>query len=198
MKINKLFLGLTLLVMLVSSSVAFAATISPGQWIVYSGDWRIEDGSIISESPSNTNTNAYMELAQIGPIMTYEWTIKFGETSVDFGPAAGMHFLGNDATNSFRGVSYCVFQDRTFIRLYRTTGSALGKVGDFPTPEVSVGDVHSYKVTFDTNTGVLTIYRDGELIGSWTDSDPLTGNIVSLRAGGTVAEFSDVRITSGL
>jgi hypothetical protein len=198
MKINKLFLSLALLVVLVSSSVAFAANIAPGQWIVSSGEWRIDGDTIISESPSNTNTNAYMQLAQIGPMMTYEWTVKFGETTVAFGPAAGMHFLGNDATNAFRGISYCVFQDKTFIRLYRTTGSALGKVGDFPTPEVSVGDVHSYKVTFDTTTGLLTIYRNGELVGSWTDKEPLTGNVVSLRAGGSVAEFSNVRITSGL
>lgn len=198
MKINKLFLGITLIFMLTCAGTASAANINPGQWIVYSGNWRIDGDTIISESPENTNTNAYMELFQVGPVMTYEWTVKFGETTVAFGPAAGMHFLGNNATNSYRGVSYCVFQDNNFIRLYRTTGSALGKVGDFPTPEVRVGDVHSYKVTFDTRTGVLTIYRNGELIGSWTDPNPLTGNVVSLRAGGSVAEFSNVRITSGL
>ncbi len=107
-----------------------------------------------------------------------------------------MHILANEATSNNRGNSYLVFQDKEFIRLYRAAGGSLVKVNDYSTPVVSAGDGFTYKVVFNTKTGLMEIFRDGKLVGTYTDSAPFqSGSYISLRTNGTAADFSGISVT---
>jgi hypothetical protein len=177
-------------------SLAFAAEIGSDQWKSQVGTWSFSDTAIKNTDTGSSNTNAYAAVAQSGEILTYEWTVKFVSTTFSMGPAAGMHILADDATASNRGNSYLVFQDQNFIRLYRAAAGSLPKVGDLATPAVSAGDTFSYKVVFNTRTGLMEIFRNNELMGTYTDSAPFkSGSHISLRTNGTVAEFSQIKVT---
>jgi|LSQX01.1.fsa_nt_gb hypothetical protein len=192
---NKVLQILMITCLLVSAQ-ALAAEIKPDEFKSVVGTWSVEGDVIKNTDLSSANTNAYASVAQSGEVLTYEWTVKFNSTTFSLGPAAGMHILANEATSNNRGNSYLVFQDKEFIRLYRASGGSLPKVNDYATPVVSVGDKLTYKVVFNTKTGLMQIYRDGELIGTYTDPAPFkSGSYISLRTNGTAAEFSNIKVT---
>lgn len=174
---------------------ALAAEIGANQWKSAVGTWSFGD-KVTNTDTGNSNTNAYAAVAQSGEVLTYEWTVKFVSTTFSVGPAAGMHIVADEATSANRGNSYLVFQDRDFIRLYRASAGSLPKVGDIPTPAVSAGETYDYKVVFNTRTGLMEIFRNGKLMGTYTDAAPFkSGSHISLRTNGTVAEFSGIKVT---
>jgi hypothetical protein len=186
------------LLMLVPSLYAQEIKVDFDNFKTVSGSWKTVNGGYQNIDISSGNSNAYMELAQEGTELIYEWTITFADTTLGYGPCAGMHFLADDATMNQRGNSYCVFQDKTHIRVYKpvkSNQSSLGKIIDFPAPAM-VGDTHTYKVEINTKTGDMKFFRDGKLIGQYKDSAPYTsGKYISLRTGGTVATFKDIKVT---
>lgn len=172
----------------------FASTVELTDWTPVTGQWEVH---IVNTDESSANTNAYVEVVQDGTTMTYEWTVQFESTTFSLGPAAGVHIMADSATDAVRGNSYLVFQDADYIRLYKASFGSLSKVSEFPV-QVSLGEKHAYSVEFNSDTGVMKIQRNGDLIGEWTDSSPLTnGKYISLRTNGTNAVFSGVKVTTG-
>lgn len=188
---------LTLTVML-SACGAYAANtviIPIEAWESVVGDWKAIDGALVNSDGVAGNTNAFAEVEQEGKILTYEWTVDFKDTTFSLGPAAGLHILSDDAKEAQRGNSYLIFQDKAFIRLYKSSGGRLAKVSEFPVV-AALGETHKYRVEFNTSSGVMKIFRDGAEVGTWTDSSPLkSGRYVSVRTNGTIAMFRDIAVT---
>lgn len=173
--------------------VALGSTVSPTDWITVVGGW---EAQWVNYDGTSVNTNAYAEVEQEGPRLIYEWTVRYDATTFRLGPAAGIHFLADSGTDDNRGNSYLVFQDSEFIRVYKAGSGRLTKMIDFPAT-VAVGETHTYRVEFNTESGELTVYRNMEEIGSWTDPSPLkSGKYISLRTNGTNAVFSNVLVTT--
>ncbi|MBX7237086.1 MAG: hypothetical protein K1X65_22070 [Caldilineales bacterium] len=61
----------------------------------------------------------------------------------------------------------------------------------------AAGQTHSYKVTYDPQTGKFDLWRDGASLGTWTDtSSPLTtGGYISLRTDASNVLFDNILMT---
>jgi hypothetical protein len=192
-------LTVTLLVLLtmVPSLYAEEIKVDFDKFKAHAGAWQVVDGGYKNTDTRSSNGNAYMELSQKGTELTYEWTVTFGNTTVGFGPAAGLYFLCSEATSAQRGNAYGIFQDGTHIRVYKPRAvepGNLGKVTQFEAP-TKVGETHTYKVEVNTKTGLFKFFRDGKLLGEYKDSAPYTtGKYISFRTGGTEATFKDVKV----
>lgn len=175
------------------ASAALAATVSPTDWTSVTGEWQLQ---LVNADPRSANTNAYAAVDQSGTRLVYEWTVRFESTTFSLGPAAGLHIMADDGASDVRGNSYLVFQDAEFIRLYKAQGGRLNKVGDLPAT-AAVGETHTYRVEYNSESGRMEIYRNGERVGEWTDSAPLKdGKFISVRTNGTIAVFSNITVTS--
>jgi hypothetical protein len=176
-------------------AAAADSIISPGDWTPVVGAWEISGNAYKNTDTTSNNTIASAAVEQSGKEITIQWTCTFGPTDFSMGPAAGVHFLASEADSPLRGVSYLVFQDQNFIRLYKAFGSLM-KTGDLPTPPVEPGQTFTYKVVFNTETGLMTVYRDGQEMGAYLDASPIqSGGYISLRTNGSVAEFKDVSVS---
>lgn len=174
---------------------ASAAQVGADAWTSLVGGWAAEGGALVNSDGVNGNTQAYAEVAQSGETVIYTWTVDFRNTTFSLGPAAGMHIMSDDATHAQRGNSYLVFQDSDFIRIYKAAG-ALTKVADLPVT-AAVGDKHTYRVEFNTASGLMQVYRNDVLAGEWRDSLPLkSGQYISVRTNGSIAAFTDVSVES--
>ena len=178
---------------LAASGAALAETVIPTDWTSVTGGWELQ---LVNADQRSANTNVYAAVDQSGGRLVYEWTVRFESTTFSLGPAAGMHIMADDGASDVRGNSYLVFQDAEFIRLYKAQAGRLNKVADLPA-KAAVGETHSYRVEYHSDSGRMEIYRNGELAGEWTDSAPLKdGKFISVRTNGTIAVFSNIAVTS--
>jgi hypothetical protein len=194
---RNLFLVIFVLGLVLAQGLASAAEVKVGvnDWTPVAGTWAVSSNGYKNTDTTSNNTIASAAVNQSGTEVTVEWTTVFGETSFAMGPAAGMHIMASEGSSVLRGASYLVFQDQTFIRIYKASGS-LVKTGDLATPVVEPGQTFTYKVVFNTKTGLMTVYRDGKEMGAYLDPSPIqSGSYISLRTNGTVAEFKDVTVT---
>lgn len=196
-RLKRNFATVLLVGMFVVTAGVFAAAseVSLDAWTSLAGDWKVEGNTYINGDGNHANTRASATVDQTGETLTYRWTIDFGATTFSLGPAAGMHILSDNGTEVQRGNSYLIFQDSEFIRLYKAGFGALNKVTDFPVG-AKAGDVHTYRVDFNTTTGLMQVFRNDELVGEWMDPLPLkSGQFISVRTNGTIAAFSDIHVT---
>ena len=107
------------------------------------------------------------------------------------GTSAGVYVLASAATGTERGSSYRVWQDATYVKLYKATNNVATQVGIW-TAGNAVGQSHSYVLRY-TLTGRLVVWRDGVQLGSWTDPSPLSsGSYLALRTDGSTVSFDDI------
>lgn len=193
----KSVLLITLIVIIGLASISYAEEYKAdfSKWKSVSGKWKVLDGGYENSDVVLGNTNSYMELKQEGTEFVYEWTIELGKTTFEWGPAVGMHILCSEATSPNRGKSYLIFQDDRAVRVYKADGNSLPEVLTINLSS-KVGETHTYKVEFNTKTGLMKVFRDGKEIGQWRDLMPIkSGNFISARTNGTFATYKDVTVT---
>jgi len=103
---------------------------------------------------------------------------------------AGMD-AGSDFTaiGAERGNSYRIWQDATHVRLYEASSNVATLRASFAAANAA-GQTHSYQVIYNPLTGVLQVARDGNPLGSWTDTTLLTsGGYLSLRTDGSSVQY---------
>lgn len=190
--------GLLLALVLVLAPAVLAAENAPGTlsfagltWTPFTDTWKVTEAGLSNDSTDSNNTNIYTILDQKGDVLTYNWTITFGETtSATSGPMAGMHILGNNPEDGYRGSSLMVWQDQNYLRIYNSVDGKVpsGYRLDIPGVTVAPGETHSYRVIVNGKTGEVTVYRDEQLLQTWMPMAPITsGNVVSVRTNHTLA-----------
>jgi hypothetical protein len=193
-----LVVGLALL-MVVPSLYAAEYKADFKEWKTLRGKWKVDGDAYENSDTTDTNTNAYFALAQDGTEFVYEWTVTFGKTTdPTWGPIAGLHFLCSDYKdpNNNRGNSYLVLQDKINYKIYKTTFGNLVSIKSFPLTAKS-GDTYSFRVEFNSKTGLMKLYRDGKFIGEWQDPAPIkSGKYISLRTNCTVVTYKDLKVTA--
>lgn len=165
-------------------------------WIPVEGDWEIASGMMINNDITNGNTNIYQELEQVGDAtFIYEYKVTYDAKGNQWAPAAGIHFMASDAEAAQRGDSYLVFQDVNEMQLYRCEAGGITVVKQVPGFPAVVGKTNIIRAEFNTVTGNIKVFLNGDLVIDWTDSDPLfDGLAISLRTNGTVASYDYVKV----
>lgn len=164
-----------------------------------SGDWEVLDGTVfgfVSKDTGTNGANVYTQLEQAGRVLVYEWTVEFVDVSE--GNGAGMHLLAEVNTPRFSGVSYLILQRANALVAFRVQGSDYSDSRTLSSSATAKnGDIFRYCVEVNTETGELTVYRNGEFIAAWKPSGaPITtGQYVTARTNNASAIFTNIRYT---
>ena len=158
------------------------------------GNWTTEENMYNQDATTNaSNTNSYASVSQSGK-MIYEWDMKFINTG-----SGGMHIMCSESSSTNRGESYLIFQLPTKIQLYVANGSTLTKLTETTDPKwgVTTNVVYKYKVVYESSTGLINIYRNRELVLSYTLSQKYTtGSYISFRTNNGHVHFDNVIVTA--
>lgn len=164
-------------------------------WSSTAGTWAVNSGQLKQTNQSVTNTNLYTSLAQnASTSWLYTWSGKMEGSGTN--RRFGFHFFADSAAKSNRGNSYLVWfrADQDKIEIYKTVNDVLNTVASINFP-IDVSVWYQFKVTYNPTNGLIEVFIDNELKGSYTDPTPLTnGNFISLRNGDCEATFDDVKV----
>ncbi|HXU27419.1 MAG TPA: T9SS type A sorting domain-containing protein, partial [Bacteroidia bacterium] len=102
------------------------------------------------------------------------------------GRRAGFHFFCDNPDSSNRNNSYFVWfrVDNSTMQIYKVTNNVFGSPVYQSTVTINPNQSYDYKVIYDRISGLIRVYQNNNLIGSWTDSNPLSnGGYISFRSG---------------
>lgn len=163
------------------------------------GTWSISAGHLLQSDETNTNTNIYASLNQeSGNIYLYHWQQKISGSGTN--RRSGMHFFCSDATQTGRDDSYMVYlrADNNTVQLYKYIDNSYSAGGGWYVTgnyTIDPGIWYDVKIVFNTATGEILCYIDGNLAVSTVDSAPFTsGNYISLRTGECTTEYDDLKV----
>ena len=164
-------------------------------WTTYAGTWgtvNVNGNDAYRQSDTTvTASNSARPVPQSGA-MTYEWTTTFESG----GRAAGLHLFADTPNQTNHGNSYLIWQDSANIRIYESINNGLSSRAYTALSAVN-GQTYQYKVTYDPDMGLITVWRDGVQVLSWTDSTPLTsGGYVALRTNSSQVLFDNIWVTA--
>jgi RHS repeat-associated protein len=159
-------------------------------WTAASGTWAVAN-STYQQTGGGSNTNAYRQVSQAGPLY-YRWV-----TTYTSGTNAGLYLFASTGTGAERGNSYRIWQDASTVRIFENASNVATQRASWPAANAA-GQKHSYGIFYDPATGSFKVTRDGVTLGSWTDATPLSGGaslFLSLRTDATSAQFDDIAVS---
>jgi hypothetical protein len=165
-----------------------------------SGTWQVTAGEMIQSDTSVNNSNVYASLNQnLSNRYLYQFNAKMSAaTDGSNQHRFGLHFFSDNAALPNRGNSYFMFvrQETSTIELYKVVNDVFTVVKTINNITTNLDQWYDYKITFDRISGKVVIYRDNNLIGSWTDSSVLTtqGNYISFRTGNCKAHITELKV----
>lgn len=169
----------------------------PSDWIPVSGDWGVENGQLINYDMYETVTNIFFPVEQQGRVLTYEWEVRMQDAMAAWAPLAGVHFLADSGEEGNHGNSYFLFQASTVLKLYKSVDNSLVAAWEIPEYAAQLGQTYRFRVLFNTETGLMQVYLNDELVKEWTDPEPIqSGQFVAFRTNSTQAGFSHLRISA--
>ncbi|MDD3859778.1 MAG: glycosyl hydrolase family 18 protein [Bacteroidales bacterium] len=172
----------------------FTSSIHP-EWTNLSGTWSISNGHLMQSDETLSNNNIYAEVNQgADNIYLYHWQMKLSGESTN--RRAGLYIYCSDPTLEQRGDAYMIYfrADQNKCQIYRSTGDDIVIHTD-DVVTVNEDTWYDYKVMYNPATGELRAYQNDILVSYWTDPSPLTAGVaVSLRTGGCIAEYDDIKV----
>lgn len=164
-------------------------------WIQVTGTYNLNNGSYRFADNTEQNSNAYISVEQNnGSDYLYEWDQSF--IGANTNQRAGIHFFCDNPNLPNRGNSYFVYLRETDdkVQIYSVDNDVFTLEAEFD-ETLNTDQFYNCKVTYRPATGIIEFYLDDVYIGSWTDTTPLqSGAFVSLRSGGCVVDFDNVKI----
>ena len=160
-----------------------------GKWVV------VSDTEIEQHDPKDGVSNAYKSIAQSGKM---EYRAKYKYTG---GRNSGItiYIMCDDAGKTERGNAYLLVDGNDdkghgqFI-INRVTDDKTRDMKKFDCPPAG-GQWIDFRATYDSATGTIEITRNGKVLGSWTDPEPLkTGRDFSIGTCMTRASFKDIEV----
>jgi hypothetical protein len=169
-------------------------TIHP-EWTVSTGSWSIANGVLNQSDENQNNTNIYASLTQnLSNKYLYHWAGKIDGTGNN--RRAGFHYFCDNPTLPNRGNSYFVWfrVDQSQLEFYKVVNDVFTLEHSVPIT-VTIGQWYDWKVIYDRVTGETDVYQDNQLVGTWTDPQPLsTGNSISFRSGNSNWSINNFKI----
>jgi PKD repeat protein/N-acetyl-anhydromuramyl-L-alanine amidase AmpD len=165
-----------------------------------SGTWSATGGNLVQTDSSINNTNIYASLNQsLSNRYIYQFNIKLdAATSGTNKHRFGFHFFCDNGSLTNRGNSYFIFfriEDQT-LEFYKVVSDAFTLSKTVNNVTTAFGQSYDIKIIFDRITGKIDVYRDDILLGSWTDTSPLTttGSYISFRTGHCKASINELKV----
>ncbi len=164
-------------------------------WTPATGTWNNNSQTLNQTDASITNTNIYYPLTQTNQTgYLYHWKAYISGTGSN--KRSGLHFFVDDPTLPNRGNSYLAWyrDDNNRFELYRTNNDVLNMVLQVNI-NIPTNTWFDCKVIYHPSSGVIMAYLNDQLIGSYTDPNPLqSGAYVSFRNGNCLASFDDFKV----
>ena len=165
-------------------------------WKMPKGQWAvISDTEIEQHDPQDTVSNAFKAIPQSGRM---EYQLK--QRYVGGKSACTTIYIMCDAGEKLeRGNCYLIAdalneKGRAEVSINKVLNNGPRNMKTFPT-ETANGQWIDLRITYDATTGVIEITRNGRVLGSWKDPDPIkTGKDFSLGTCLTKATFKDVQV----
>ncbi|MGE5576812.1 MAG: fibronectin type III domain-containing protein, partial [Syntrophothermus sp.] len=162
------------------------------EWTPAAGTWQLTSGELVqtdvAPAAGSDNTSVYRALKQSGE-MLFEWTAEYGSSSY----AAGMHIFASSGTGE-RGNSYLIWHDSAGVSLSRSVNDVPTKLATWPNPTMAPGLRHVYRTHYNPATGLIKVWVDGSVAGTYKDSSPiLNGEYLSLRTNNTSVRFDNIK-----
>jgi len=165
-------------------------------WTISTGNWAIDNNKLKQSDESLTNTNIYAYLDQsLSDEYVYEW--KGITTGTGNNRRSGFHFASDNGSLPNRGNSYFVWFriDNQNLQFYKVTNDVFSLVNTVPfitTP----GQEYFYRLIYNRITGKISVFVNGQFIGSWTDTNNpyQNGQYISFRSGNASYIVDDLKV----
>lgn len=168
------------------------------------GTWTINSGSLEQTDPVNGNTSICAPLTQ-NLSNRYLYHFKYRMNSTSGNRRFGFHFFADSTSETNRGNSYFIwFRANTltatntleFYKCYWDAGSNVFSQDKIVQIDTTLAGVwYDLKVIYDRITGTMDVYRNDELLGSYTDTVPIaTGKYISFRTGECDMSFDELKV----
>jgi hypothetical protein len=204
---NKRFMAVLLVMLVLTVSVFAAETLvyeanfnktdkKDVFWEPVNGEWETDGEHMVNFDTNDGNTNIFQELDQVGDgTWIYEYKVTYDIKGGMWAPAAGMHIMCSEPDAPQRGDSYLIFQDLNEMQLYRCSGGAITAVMQVPGFPAIVGQTVVVRTEYNTLTGNIKVFLNGDLVIDWTDDEPIfDGQFISLRTNQTQASYDYVKV----
>ena len=155
-------------------------------WNTTTGTWGITNNVLTQTDLVNTNTSMSSILNQnLSNRYMYHFMGKIDGTSIN--RSAGIHIFCDDITQTNRGNNYLVWMKPTMseIHIYKVQNNTISSpLTVFSGVTITTGNWYDYKIMYDKTTGKFTIWKNDQLVGTYTDpSGPLlNGTGISFRS----------------
>ncbi len=166
-------------------------------WTSAVGTWNSNAGAIEQTDENENNSNIYAPLNQnLSNRYYYNFDMKIEGSGTN--RRAGFHYFCDQPNLTNRGNSYFVWfrVELQTLEFFKVSNDTFSQEKVIPCI-TNAGQNYNIGVTYDRITGETSVYRDGKLIGEWTDASPiLNGDYVSFRSGNckmTIDNFSVYR-----
>lgn len=166
------------------------------EWQVSSGNWGIENAKLRQYNESESNTNIYTFLDQtLSDEYVFEWkAITLGSGN---NRRSGFHFASDNGSLANRGNSYFIWfrLDQQSLQFYKVKDDTFSLVHTVPHITIA-GREYPYRVVFNRETGLISVFVDHQFVGSWQDTDnPYRhGKYISFRSGHAQYIIDDFRV----
>ncbi|MBS1647129.1 MAG: T9SS type A sorting domain-containing protein [Bacteroidetes bacterium] len=165
-------------------------------WTQKVGTWSISSSSLYQSDATQANTNIYAPLTQT---LSNRYLYRFSMSVAGAGTnrRAGFHFFCDQPDSSNRNNSYFVWfrLDSKQLQIYKVVNNVFGSPVYSSPMNINVGQSYDYVVVYDRISGVMRVYQNSVLIGSWTDPSPYTsGAYVSFRTGNATTLINQFRV----
>lgn len=175
----------------------FTAAISP-LWTSRTGTWSISGSALYQSDTSLSNTNIYAPLTQtLSNRYLYYFTAKIASGGTTPNRRAGFHFMCNYPDSTNRGDGYFVWfrVDQSELQIYKVISNNFGSPVYTSTVTVNSNQYYNYIVIYDRISGLMRVYQNNVLIGSWTDPSPYsTGGYISFRSANASMYVDQLRV----
>jgi uncharacterized lipoprotein YddW (UPF0748 family) len=174
------------------------------EWGISQGIWSVNSQSLNQTDEANANTNIYTAVTQQhGNIYLYSWRMNIGGTGTNL--RAGIHIFSDAPSESDRKNSYMVYfrcDGNTTMantcQIYQYENNVF--VGGTYLKQVTCPYLRNtwYQITliYNSQTGYLEVYKDNDLVTTYTFANPFTFDAVgiSFRTGNANVLFDDLKV----
>ena len=168
-------------------------------WVMKQGDWRVASDTEIGQSdPKSACTNAYIPFPQSGK-MEFRMQEKYRMLDRSCNT---IYIFCSDGEQAERGTSYMIAdfinkQGGAEVSVTRFTNNKRKVIQTFKPVDRVVNQWIDLVIVYDANIGRMNITRNGKLVGTCTDPDPIKeGKDFSIGTCRTPGEYKDIQIRS--
>jgi hypothetical protein len=160
------------------------------EWTSNGGNWGISSNVLVQSDLINQNTALNSSLNQsLSNRYLYHFSTKINGTATNRG--GGIHIFCDDVTQVNRGNNYLIFlrPNVSEIQLFKVTNNTITALTSFTNVTLNNNSWYDIKIMYDRTTGKITIWKNDNLAGTYTDTNPISsGDGISFRS--RESEFS--------